>query len=61
VIGYDLIDQRQPIICSNGVTYQSQLEASYALKINQSAISKHLRGKLKHVKGYTFTRQELKR
>lgn len=46
-----------PLICSNGETYQSQAEAARILGLNQSALSKHLRGELMQVKGYTFARK----
>lgn len=49
--------QYTAIVCSNGETYPSQSAAAEALSLNQSAISKHMRGMLKHVGGYTFHRK----
>lgn len=42
------------LMCSNGQTYATQSEAAQLLGLNQGAISQHLKGKLRHVKGYTF-------
>lgn len=42
--------------CSNGQIYENQSAAALALGVAQSAISKHLKGELRAVKGYTFAR-----
>jgi hypothetical protein len=43
------------ILCSNGQMYKTQSEAAIDLGINQSAISAVLSGRLRAVKGYSFT------
>lgn len=54
LFGASLQAATRPLLCSNGKTYTSQLDAAQSLGLNQSNISQHLRGKLKSVKGYTF-------
>lgn len=44
----------RPLICSNGQTFNSQVEAARALGVSASAISRHLKGELNTVAGYTF-------
>lgn len=47
---------KRPLIqCSNGETYRTQQEAANALGLDQGAISAQLNGRLRTVKGYTFT------
>ena len=46
------------VICSNGETYDTVKIAAEKLGLDRSAIYKHLRGKLKAVKGYTFKKKE---
>jgi len=53
--GFNAKGAQKRIKCSNGVTYNSQLDAAKALGINQSQISRHLRGEFTHVKGLQFT------
>lgn len=53
--GYNLKSVNRPILCSNGVTYSTQAEASTALGVNQGNISRCLRGQLRTVGGYSFT------
>ena len=43
------------ILCSNGQMYKTQSEAAADLGINQSAISAALSGRLRSVKGYSFS------
>lgn len=46
-----------PLRCDQtGVVYQTMMKAAADLNLHQSDISKHLRGRRKHVNGYTFTR-----
>lgn len=45
---------KRPIICSNGQTFNSQLDAARALGVSASAISRHLKGDFNTVGGYTF-------
>lgn len=52
--GFNMRTASRPIICSNGVTYQTQSEAAKALGVAQPHISRNLRGALKSVNGYTF-------
>lgn len=52
--GYSLNNVSRPIVCSNGITYPSQIEAARALGINQGQLSRHLSGELQHVKCLTF-------
>lgn len=53
--GYTTKGTAQRIECiTNGVTYGSQKEAADTLGISGSAISRHLRGDLKHVGTYVF-------
>jgi hypothetical protein len=54
-LGFALNGQTRRIHCSNGKTYGSQKEAAESLGINQGAISQHMNGRLKAVRGYTFT------
>lgn len=55
IYGHDLKNVRRGILClTNGRRYDSQLEASKDLGIPQSAISRHLRGGPRHVKGFVF-------
>ena len=45
------------ITCVNtGQVFRTQSEAAHTLGLNQSNISQHLRGRIPHVKGYTFIR-----
>jgi hypothetical protein len=55
-IGRDVTTMARMLTCSNGKTYRSQQDAADELGINQSQLSKHLRGVAgyKSVKGYTF-------
>lgn len=55
--GYNMFGRSNAILCSNGKEYPNQLEAANALGLSQSAISQQLRGKLKSVKGYTFSKK----
>lgn len=52
--GYNVRGASRPVTCSNGKTYDSQKAASDELGISQSAISRHLRGELRHVGGFVF-------
>lgn len=53
--GYSTKGTSQRIEClTNGIVYESQKAAADALTLSGSAISRHLRGDLKHVGGYTF-------
>lgn len=52
--GYNMHKAPRKIICSNGATYKSQNEAAKLLNISQGNLSKHLRGELTSVSGYTF-------
>ena len=52
--GWNMRTAARPILCSNGVTYQTQAEAATALGLAQSNISRCLRGKLNSVGGYRF-------
>jgi hypothetical protein len=52
--GFNSFSLARPILCSNGETYQNQAEAARILDLNQGAISRHLKGELRSVKGYTF-------
>ncbi len=52
--GYNLEAARRTIQCSNGQTFTSQEEAARVLGVSQSAVSQHLRGRLKAVKGHTL-------
>lgn len=54
--GFVLTAKTSRLLCSNGQTYENQTDASQALGLAQSAISKHLRGELVAVKGLTFSR-----
>lgn len=42
------------IIRNDGRVFSSQHAAARLLGVNQGAISAHLAGKVKHVRGYTF-------
>lgn len=44
----------RPVTCSNGETYTSQKHAADVLGLSQSSVSRHMRGDLSHVRGYTF-------
>ena len=48
------VSKSKCIVCSNGYTYPSIKQASRDLGICSSDISKHLKGRRKHVGGYTF-------
>lgn len=52
--GYNLERATRQLRCSNGTIFQSQEDAAKVLGVSQSAISQHLRGKLKTVKGVTL-------
>lgn len=52
--GWNMRTAARPILCSNGVTYQTQAEAATALNLAQSNISRCLRGQLNSVGGYRF-------
>lgn len=52
--GWNMKTSARPILCSNGKTYSTQREAADELKLDQGNLSKHLRGELKTVGGYTF-------
>jgi hypothetical protein len=52
--GWNMKTAARPILCSNGKTYSTQREAADDLHLDQGNLSKHLRGKLKNVGGYTF-------
>jgi hypothetical protein len=54
VYGHTLFGATRSLLCSNGQTYANQTEAASMLNVSQSAISQHMRGTLKSVKGYTF-------
>lgn len=45
---------QRKISCSNGQTYQSQIEAAQILGISQSQISRHMNGEFRHVRGLVF-------
>jgi len=53
--GYNLHGQQRRLRCSNGTEYANQSEAARLLNVSQGAISRHLKGHLSTVKGYTFT------
>lgn len=55
VVGHLMTQAHRIIICSNGKEYKSQTDAALALGVAQSAISRHLRGDLATVKGYTLS------
>ncbi len=53
--GYNLAGNTgRPIMCSNGQTYANQSEAALSLGLSQGAISRHMKGELKHVKHFRF-------
>lgn len=53
--GFSTKGTSQRIECvQNGVIYDSQKDACMALGLHTSAVSRHMRGDLKHVGGYTF-------
>lgn len=52
--GVNLKGVARRVICSNGKTYDSQKHAADALGVSASAISRHIRGELNTVGGYTF-------
>jgi len=52
--GYNAFAQIRPLECSNGKVYQTQAEAAQDTGTAQSAISRHLKGELKQVKGLIF-------
>ncbi len=54
LVGHDAFAMTKALICSNGETYKSQADAADSLGVSQSAISRHLRGEVRHVRGYTF-------
>ncbi len=58
--GINLKGMSRRLICSNGKVYDNQKAASNALGVAASSISRHLRGELKSVGGYTFA-YEVKR
>ncbi len=53
--GFNLFGQKRRLACSNGQEYATQAHAAKALNISQGAISRHLKGHLSSVKGFTFT------
>lgn len=55
--GYNLERQARRIVCSDGREFNNQDEAAKALGVTASAISQHLNGKLKSVKGYRLDYQ----
>lgn len=55
VYGFNSFSLARPLECSNGQEYPNQAEAARMLNLNQGAISRHLKGELRTVKGYTFT------
>ncbi len=58
--GYNVRGITRRIICNNGIEYESQAKAAMELGISQSAISRHLRGELGSVNGFTFFYQGTK-
>lgn len=58
LFGHDAFGIQKAIVCSNGKTYASQIEAARSLNLDQGAISKHMRGELRTVKGFTFAYAE---
>ena len=52
--GVNIKGMARRIRCSNGQMYDSQKQAADALAIQASAISRHMRGDLRQVGGYTF-------
>jgi hypothetical protein len=53
--GYNMHKSARRLMCSNGKEYATQSDAARDLGVNQSAISQHLQGRLRSVKGFTFT------
>jgi hypothetical protein len=53
--GFNMFGQSRRLLCSNGEQYENQTIAARTLGLNQGAISRHLKGELQSVKGYTFT------
>lgn len=45
-----------PILCSNGLVYNSLSECARALQLSSGSISEVLSGKRKHTRGYRFER-----
>ena len=52
--GYNVTPKRRVQCINNGQVYQSQTEASKALGVQQSTISRQLKGELEHAGGYRF-------
>ena len=50
----------KPVLCSNGVVFSSQLEASKFLEVSKSSIHAQISGRIKSVKGFTFVKIEKK-
>lgn len=46
------------IVCSNGQIYENQKHAATALALQPAAVSRHMRGQLRQVGGYTFKYEE---
>lgn len=53
--GYNLQQRTRRILASNGTIFETQQEAARIIGISESAISQHLHGKLKSVKGLRLT------
>jgi len=56
--GFDSFSHVRTLLCSNGEEYANQVEAARALNLHQGAISRHLKGELRAVKGYTFIHKD---
>lgn len=53
--GFNMIGALRRISCSNGDFYDNQEHAARALGASQSAVSRHLAGHSRHVKGHMLT------
>jgi len=54
IYGYNSYSLARPLLCSNDQEYPTQAEACRVLGLNQSQLSRHLKGELRSVKGYMF-------
>lgn len=56
--GVNITGVPRRLVCSNGQTYDTQKHAADSLALQPAAISRHMRGALRQVGGYTFKYEE---
>ena len=53
-LGYNMHKTARTVVCSDGREFESQVAAAHAIGITPSAMSQHMRGQLKTVRGFRF-------